>query len=552
MTTDFSARAVHDALTDAIAEAMLHQVTDRSDPRFGGIVDFQSNLATARRDAHFLAGVLWLEAADGSSLDAAAHERSEWAALHLARVQRETGRFDEPDCNIDSGPATGFILQVLLPAMRASSEGNPGMTSRPEVLSEIVSRAYDGLLDGGFHTPNHRWVWASALAQGADSIGTAPPAVLEDILAEGVDIDADGAYIERSIESYDAVTNLSLLLLDEHLGWPAALPAIERNLEFDTHLLHADGTVDTSLSRRWGGIGKAPLGLAAAALVAADRLNEPRLAAMAKALWTASDRSDLAGLAWMAWAAHKAPQAFGQAGVGDLPERFSRFFPATDLWRHRVGKTSVSVLGESPNILAMRFGRAQLVRTSARFSYFGPAGDFIGQSVQGDPSGVTLHFDGQRLQRRPAYEMPLGEPVDPARWELALARRAQRTVAPQAADLTVRPLDDGVSLELTNTDGLADTPGQIALDFAPGGRWESPADLFTPQPGSSIVLRRGPASMRYGPDAISIETDPDPARSAHTWPAMRDAPAPGDCVRVVIPLVTPVNIRVTLTGRTGL
>src|SRR5690606_12442083 len=74
--------------------------------------------------------------------------------------------------------------------------------------------------------------------------------VVEAYLAEGIDIDAEGAFIERSVGVYDAVNNRSLLFIHEHWDCPAALPAVQRSLDFDLYLLHADGTAETGLSRR--------------------------------------------------------------------------------------------------------------------------------------------------------------------------------------------------------------------------------------------------------------------------------------------------------------
>ena len=73
-------------------------------------------------------------------------------------------------------------------------------------------------------------------------------------LDEGFDVDEEGTYLKRSIGVYDAVTNRSLLLLAEH--WDDAndlakiQQAVTKNLNFNLHFFHADGTAETGLSRR--------------------------------------------------------------------------------------------------------------------------------------------------------------------------------------------------------------------------------------------------------------------------------------------------------------
>ena len=80
------------------------------------------------------------------------------------------------------------------------------------------------MMDGGFHTPNHRWVIASALAQAARfSPDQDVRRTVNAYLTEGVDLDAEGFFIERSVGVYDAVNTRSLLLIAENYGWPAAL-----------------------------------------------------------------------------------------------------------------------------------------------------------------------------------------------------------------------------------------------------------------------------------------------------------------------------------------
>ncbi len=34
-------------------------------------------------------------------------------------------------------------------------------------IEQFIRRAVPGMMDGGFHTPNHRWVIAAALSQAA-------------------------------------------------------------------------------------------------------------------------------------------------------------------------------------------------------------------------------------------------------------------------------------------------------------------------------------------------------------------------------------------------
>ena len=114
--------------------------------------------------------------------------------------------------------------------------------------------------------------------------------VVDAYLAEGFDIDAEGAYIEHSSGIYDSVCDRSLLLIADHWDCPSARPTVAANLNFDLHLLHADGTMETGLSRRQDyGTAVVPLGLAACYLHYAAVIPNPLFVAAARRLWAKGD-----------------------------------------------------------------------------------------------------------------------------------------------------------------------------------------------------------------------------------------------------------------------
>ncbi|NNN30841.1 hypothetical protein HLK59_10770 [Streptomyces sp. S3(2020)] len=168
----------------------------------------------------------------------------------LRAVQTATGLFAGGD-NVQSPPDSAFTVNDVCDAHVLAAGAGPGLRDVTDALAEIAGAATESLLTGGVHTPNHRWELSAALARLHRSF---PDGRLldrvEEWLAEGVDIDAEGLYSERSAVYASHVTNPSLLLLADVLGRADLQDAVERNLATTLDLIRPDGTVETLHSRR--------------------------------------------------------------------------------------------------------------------------------------------------------------------------------------------------------------------------------------------------------------------------------------------------------------
>jgi hypothetical protein len=168
----------------------------------------------------------------------------------LRAVQTPTGLFAGGD-NVQSPPDSAFTVNDVCDAYVLAAGAGPELRDVTAALAEIAGAASGSLLTGGVHTPNHRWELCAALARLHRSFPD--DRLLDRVaewLAEGVDIDAEGLYSERSAVYASLVTNPSLLLLAEVLGRTDLLDAVERNLATTLDLIRPDGTVETVHSRR--------------------------------------------------------------------------------------------------------------------------------------------------------------------------------------------------------------------------------------------------------------------------------------------------------------
>lgn len=171
-------------------------------------------------------------------------------ALLSDQQDEEIGLFIIGD-NVLSPPDTSFTINGLARlALILDGVDGPWSSVRKAVV-EVIDRTSAALERGGVHTPNHRWELASALAQSARVLDRSS---LNDRarrwLAEGIDIQADGQYSERSANYAAHVSNPSLGVLARELGERSLLEIVHRNLHSQTLLTDAVGNVVTLHSRR--------------------------------------------------------------------------------------------------------------------------------------------------------------------------------------------------------------------------------------------------------------------------------------------------------------
>src|SRR4029079_13451654 len=116
--------------------------------------------------------------------------------------QSPQGFIDNPITNFNSPADTAFVARGLCPVTLLASRA--GVREVPAMLEPFLRRAGAGLAVGVIHTPNHRWVVCGALAQlyelyNDDSYVRR----IDQWLAEGIDMDPDGQYNERSTYVYN-------------------------------------------------------------------------------------------------------------------------------------------------------------------------------------------------------------------------------------------------------------------------------------------------------------------------------------------------------------
>jgi len=488
----------HDGL---IEDLLRRQVTDSASIWCGGFPDaFELHHAGSAANAleTFMAGFLHPASRFHRSSELA--RRLRLAASFLTRFQRESGNIDLLITNFDSPPDTAFCVNgVATATLLARRTGERELAS---LADRFLRRAMAALVRGGVHTPNHRWVVCSALAQlwelyrEKDCVRR-----IDQWLTEGIDIDPDGQYSERSTLVYNAVTNRALIIVASKLGRAELLEPVRRNLECMLYLLHPGYELVTEISRRQDQYQRGDAGphwFALQYMAIHDR--DGRLAALARRYF-ARHASLGAVMEYPELLEPLPPDA-------PLPEDFERHFPSLRLVRIRRGPVSASIfLGGSSRFLHLRYGQAVVEAVRLASAFFGK-GQFVPQRGEKRDAGYVLSqmLEGDYFQ-----------PFDPPRrvasgdWTSTRPMRPRSEICRLTQTATVTEIAGGFRLRV-QVSGTDRVPVAVEINLRAGGKLEGvdPA----PQVEDGWLFRDQRVRYRAGADAILI--GPGLRRHAYT------------------------------------
>lgn len=527
-----------------VRASYARQVLDEARPDHGAFLGEQDGYANADHSASAkdLAGACYCFLAEDSTLagDDDLFARIGAAIAFQRRWQRPTGLIDLVSINWESPPDTGFTVQLLAPVVQLAREraaaGNDRARAIAEGLGEYVRTAARGMIGRGFHTPNHRWVVCSALAQALALFPDLPAReYIDSMLAETIDINADGEYTERSTGIYNAVCNRSLRFMADHLDRPELLDHVRKNLDLMARLFHHDGTVVTSISNRQDrGQRVAPLSLADSLYDLARRDQNGVWASLADQL--VARGADSAHQVWLIhpFLAHPDYRR-DTLPRRPLPDNFRRVFPASGLWRVKRGLLSATAATENTTAFAVRYGEVALkaVKLACTYSQFGK---FSAETLEETEDGIRLTHQAA-AKPIPGYELPLGRPVPLGEFARLRPERDRWTLPPMDQLLDIREVDGGFDLHVRTRGGLDRITYQIECCFEGPGEWETADQVSRVSDGQTAILKAGHGVFHRGEHGISV----GPGGDAHRMWQMRATEPEPDSFRVLITLQTPID-----------
>ncbi len=494
-----------------IAGLLARQVTEESDPRYGGF--WKEGFHIEPRESGFMLGRLIAVFVTPDSrwyLNESVAQAIRRTLTYMERHQRPDGCFDLTPCNFASPPDTAFMFNAVLSGWWLLEKCKaPEAEFIRQPLYELMDRAASGIAAGGFHTPNHRWAISAYLKSmekitGRNDLGDRAAAYLR----EGLDINADGEFAERSAGNYNQVNDDQMIRLYLATGERRFLDAAAANLEMMYAYFDPDNTVFTNNSTRqdmgWKVHGESYF---IWYLLVGYLLKREDLGAMAGWIWRDCTNRGVvpAGVEWLLLL----PE---MDGYGDRPDfqppitHYERLFRDSDIARIRHGDWSCSLLKGKPNTLYFQHGALSCYMVI--YSNLCDRRNFLADTLEKTEKGwrMTAHAAGW-------YYLPFPEkPATSDWWQMDNPHRRPKTEGlPLDTVLDIEVMEQGIDLHIS-TSGVDGLPFRVEFSFLPGGYARTEHFLQAARPGECINVLDGTLEVS-GPSGDCITLGP--AFAAH-------------------------------------
>ncbi len=452
------------------------------------------------------------------------------ASQYLLNIQYEDGTVDLHTTNFHSTPDTAFRVEPLAYSYHLLNRLEHPPIAVLTKLKAFLQNAGQALTIGGIHTPNHRWVVCMALAH----IHHLFPdqAYLDRVdqwLSEGIDIDEDGQYTERSTTVYSPVVDKCLITVAKLLDKEALFEPVRKNLEMSLYYLRPNFQVSTEASGRQD---RYQIGTAVRYYYPyrfmALKDDNGRFARVTRVL-----ESDLASIS------HNLMYLLEDASLQNkLPDNqsldtdFVKYFKGSSLVRIRRGDKDATVLSDNTLFFSFFKGNAALTGMRLASAFFG----------KGQFKADALEIKENRYRLSQYLEGPYYQPLENGTFlgtqEDFSKQRADSRVQSEVQKLsTVITITEQLGQFIINIDisGTDNVPVALELGFRKGGKLTGVIPIEGLE--DAYLLNQGYLEYRDEKNTITV----GPGQAAHKWAQLRGALPKMNGPSVYITGYTPVN-----------
>jgi len=489
---------------DRVVKSLQIQVLDRESPRYGGFAD-PTGIVQAKFSIYRVAS---MTAAYCNEDTVYYHDGRVLNSIllgldYIRRVQHESGLFDYITCNFFSAPDTAFCIKKLIPVYRYLAERDnlpQGESAILEKVRDIVRSGAQGMLSGGFHTPNHRWAIASVLMT-CGRLFDCPEMekAAFTYLNEGIDCNEDGEFAEKSAGNYNRVNNDAMIMLSEATGDPSYEQNALRNLKMMLTYWEPDESVFTANSTRFDKDRLVyPKDYYMEYLQLGMKYHIPEFLQMCNSIFEMVDRKHITSPDFLIWFMLNPEYRSLEIQGSYVRPDFRSFYQESGIARGQQGRFTYTVMNGKSNFFYLHNGTMKLEMKVA--------GSFCEHRA----------FKGEKMERlseqeyhlsqtmRGWYYLPFEEKQEASDWwKMDNAARKKKTGPDMQIDVWVKEVENGVDVRV-RTSGVEGAPWRIELAFS-GVSLMTSEYMDMPLTGSEvIVVKKGYAEVGNGNDALIV------------------------------------------------
>jgi hypothetical protein len=353
-------------------------------------------------------------------------------------------------------------------------------------------------------------------------------------LAEGIDIDADGQFTERSTSVYSPLTDRCLMTIARLTGKEELYKPVRKNLDLTRYFIHPNGEVATEVSRRQDQYRAAsPAAYYYPCKYMAQLDNNPSLAGMARFIEDGLGATALSNnLIYFL----EIPELITTQPIEALPTDYKKYFSVSGLVRIRRGNWDASILAKNPALVTYHHGTAVLQAVRMSSAFFGK-GQFIADEMKVDDTRIIL----TQKMLGPYYQPITEELIDPeGDWEkMPKDQRPQSEVQEMEYSLVVGEMEGGITLEF-EAKGTDNVPLAIELSFRAGGKLSNVK--LVDEKEERYLASEDSFVYQLGQDQMMISG----SRSDHAWTQLRGALPKIDGMSVYLTGYTPFNQKIKI------
>ena len=490
----------------ATADTLRIQCMDEKSPIYGSIEE----ISLGYNGAHSAIGAA-RQLIEGFYTPGCAYEgnielirRAILAMQFVLSMQHEDGTFDLLQTNFHDGAETAFTVQTFAPTyfLMKSRMGDTAEEKELDALSmRYINQSATGMINSGFHTPNHRWVISAALGMCYRLTGREDClAHIHKFLNEGMDCDEEGEFTERSAGTYNIICDRALITMARMLDMPELYDHVTRNLNMVLKYFEPDHTVNTLNSTRQD-VGTAPdwsIYYACYLYMALETGNQ-EFAYIADAMLAQAarpleydDAHAVPRFDYLPWLLmdEKLQNALKTIEPKKPEHNYVKHFVKSGIVRARKDDFTMTLIKERPMFCKIQYGTHEVYLRLAGCFY--AKGQFCAQSLTPTDDGFEM-----KSHVRWGYKRPLEEKPETSDWrKMDHSKRADVNMQDFDFILHVKMLDTGIALDI-DYQGVECVPTKLEIMLEPKGRYITDSMEMRARGGDYIYQKCDTATYQY-------------------------------------------------------